>query len=252
MIRERLRHRAAKGPDGEKRPADVIGAAVKVMRIATGGIQEQLTEKNSGAVEHGRLGGRKGGVARKQALSAERRKQIARRAAEARWKSTEPPSDWAPVLPYRPQSWSRRSHAPSCVVSKLATSPYRPRRTVEWLKIKCLHRREFVIGGWQESDKRGRSLKSLLLGYYDRAGALVFAGKGGTGFSLQLCHELVDRLRKIEPIHRSPRSRAIIAAARVGPSPGLWRRWPTQTGPATTSCGIPASKGSVRTRRPAT
>jgi len=34
-----------------------------------------------------------------------------------------------------------------------------------------------VIGGWQDSDKQGRSLKSLLLGYCDRAGRLVFAGK---------------------------------------------------------------------------
>ena len=57
-----------------------------------------------------------------------------------------------------------------------------------------------VIGGWQESDKQGRSLKSLLLGYYDRAGALVFAGKAGTGFSLKLGHDLVARLRKIEKL----------------------------------------------------
>jgi bifunctional non-homologous end joining protein LigD len=49
------------------------------------------------------------------------------------------------------------------VVSKLARSPYRPRRTTEWLKVKCLLRQEMVIGGWQESDKQGRSLKSLLL-----------------------------------------------------------------------------------------
>jgi bifunctional non-homologous end joining protein LigD len=84
------------------------------------------------------------------------------------------------------------------IVSKLAKSPYRPRRTTEWLKVKCLQRQEMVIGGWQESDKQGRSLKSLLLGYYCRTGRLVFAGKSGTGFSLKLGRELVDRLRKIE------------------------------------------------------
>ena len=84
------------------------------------------------------------------------------------------------------------------IVSKLASSPYRTRRTTEWLKVKCLLRQEFVIGGWQDSDKQGRSLKSLLLGYYDRAGKLVFAGKAGTGFSLQLGRQLVERLRKIE------------------------------------------------------
>jgi bifunctional non-homologous end joining protein LigD len=84
------------------------------------------------------------------------------------------------------------------IVSKLAKSPYRPRRTTEWLKVKCLLRQEMVIGGWQDSDKEGRSLKSLLLGYYDRTGRLVFAGKVGTGFSLKLGRELVAGLRKIE------------------------------------------------------
>jgi bifunctional non-homologous end joining protein LigD len=84
------------------------------------------------------------------------------------------------------------------VVSKLASAPYRQRRTEEWLKTKCLQRQEFVIGGWQDSDKQGRSLRSLLLGYYERAGRLVFAGKAGTGFSLELGHDLVARLRKIE------------------------------------------------------
>jgi bifunctional non-homologous end joining protein LigD len=83
-------------------------------------------------------------------------------------------------------------------VSKLATAPYRSARTDHWRKVKCLNRQEFVIGGRQDSDKQGRSLKSLLLGYYDRAGKLVFAGKAGTGFSLQLGRQLVDRLRKIE------------------------------------------------------
>jgi bifunctional non-homologous end joining protein LigD len=81
------------------------------------------------------------------------------------------------------------------VVSKVARSPYRPRRTTEWLKVKC---QEMVIGGWQESDKQGRSLKSLLLGYYDHAGRLRFAGKAGTGFTLKAGHDLVAQLRKIE------------------------------------------------------
>ena len=83
-------------------------------------------------------------------------------------------------------------------MSKLARSPYPARRTSEWLKVKCLLRQEMVIGGWQDSEKQGRSLKSLLLGYYDRTGRLVFAGKVGTGFSLKLGRELVAGLRKIE------------------------------------------------------
>ncbi len=48
------------GPKGEKRPADVVGAAVKVMQIATGEIEEELTDdgKNKAAVELGRKGGK--------------------------------------------------------------------------------------------------------------------------------------------------------------------------------------------------
>ena len=42
-------------------------------------------EKNPAAVELGRLGGRKGGKARAEKLSPERRKEIAKKAAEARW-----------------------------------------------------------------------------------------------------------------------------------------------------------------------
>jgi hypothetical protein len=42
-------------------------------------------EKNPAAVELGRLGGRKGGKARAEKLSPERRREIARKAAEARW-----------------------------------------------------------------------------------------------------------------------------------------------------------------------
>ena len=70
-----------KGPKGEKRPADVIGNAVKVMRIATGQEQEEDT-KNSVAQSMGR----KGGAARASALSRERRAEIARQAAATRWK----------------------------------------------------------------------------------------------------------------------------------------------------------------------
>lgn len=75
------------GPKGQKRPVDVIGNAVHVMRIATGEIEEALPIKNAAAVELGRLGGLKGGIARKNALSARQRKTAAKKAAAARWKS---------------------------------------------------------------------------------------------------------------------------------------------------------------------
>ena len=72
-----------RGPRGEKRPADLIGAAVKVMRIATGEETEELeTDRaKSAAAELGARGGR----ARAARMSPERRAEIARKAAQARW-----------------------------------------------------------------------------------------------------------------------------------------------------------------------
>jgi hypothetical protein len=71
-----------KGPRGEKRPADVIGAAVMVARIATGEMED--TKADPGTL-HARRGGMKGGKARAESLSPEQRKEIAQRAARARW-----------------------------------------------------------------------------------------------------------------------------------------------------------------------
>ena len=74
-----------KGPKGQKRPADVIGNAVRVMRIATGEAEEEYDDdgKNKAAVELGR----KGGKARSEKMTPARRSEIARKAAAARWKS---------------------------------------------------------------------------------------------------------------------------------------------------------------------
>ncbi len=49
-----------KGPKGEKRPADVIGTAIRVAKIATGEIEEDIDDdgKNKAAQELGRKGGR--------------------------------------------------------------------------------------------------------------------------------------------------------------------------------------------------
>ena len=73
-----------KGPKGEKRPADVIGTAVKVAKIATGEIEDKHLDdgKDKAAQELGR----KGGQARAKKLSKERRAEIARKAAASRWK----------------------------------------------------------------------------------------------------------------------------------------------------------------------
>jgi hypothetical protein len=74
-----------KGPQGQKRPVDVIGNAVKVMRIATGEETEEIeTDRAKSAAAE--LGSR-GGKARAARLTKDRRSEIARKAAEKRWKS---------------------------------------------------------------------------------------------------------------------------------------------------------------------
>ena len=71
-----------KGPRGEKRPADVIGMSVKVMRIATGEEEEELPDSwKSAAAELGRRGGK----ARAAKMTPAQRTQIAKAAATARW-----------------------------------------------------------------------------------------------------------------------------------------------------------------------
>jgi hypothetical protein len=69
-----------KGPRGEKRPADAIGLAVMIGKIATGEIEDTADTK-SAAAQLGSLGGKK----RAETMSPERRSEIARKAAAKRW-----------------------------------------------------------------------------------------------------------------------------------------------------------------------
>jgi hypothetical protein len=69
-----------RGPKGEKRPADVIGAAVMVAKIATGEIEE-TPRRSPRQVKAGRIGG----PARAAALSDECRREIAKKGANSRW-----------------------------------------------------------------------------------------------------------------------------------------------------------------------
>ena len=71
----------------EKRPADVIGAAVKVAKIATGEIGEDIGAPRKEGKDPAAVSmGKRGGKARAEAISPERRAEIAKKAAEKRWK----------------------------------------------------------------------------------------------------------------------------------------------------------------------
>lgn len=74
-----------KGPRGERHPTDVIGNAIRVARIATGEAKEEV-DPPSGKDAAAQELGRKGGKARAEKMTPERRAEIARKAAESRWK----------------------------------------------------------------------------------------------------------------------------------------------------------------------
>lgn len=80
------------------------------------------------------------------------------------------------------------------VVAKKIDSKYGGTRNDDWLKIKCYHRQEFVVGGYSLNDGQ---LASLLLGYYE-GDNLIHVGKVGTGFSESLKKELERKLSKIK------------------------------------------------------
>ena len=74
-----------KGPKGQKRPADVVGNAVLVAKIATGVVAEDFPA-DDGKDKAAQSLGRRGGNARAKSLSSRRKAEIARKAAEARWR----------------------------------------------------------------------------------------------------------------------------------------------------------------------
>jgi hypothetical protein len=72
-----------KGPQGQKRPADVVGNAVRIMRIATGEIDDTVAD--DGKDPAAKALGKKGGTARAASMTPERRAEIAKKAAASRW-----------------------------------------------------------------------------------------------------------------------------------------------------------------------
>jgi bifunctional non-homologous end joining protein LigD len=87
-------------------------------------------------------------------------------------------------------------HGLEGIVSKHADSPYFERRSAAWLKIKCLRRQEFVVGGWTNRSTVGPGVGALLLGVYDRD-ELLYCGRVGTGFNQSTQADLQDRLKQL-------------------------------------------------------
>ena len=82
------------------------------------------------------------------------------------------------------------------LIAKRADSPYVATRSRDWLKFKCEHGQELVIGGFTEPRGSRVEFGALLLGYY-ADGQLQYAGKVGTGFDTELLHTLGAQLRDL-------------------------------------------------------
>ena len=114
-----------------------------------------------------------------------------------------------------PAMWrDARRHDWEGIIAKRADAPYEVgRRSRSWLKLKREQRQEFVVGGWTEPRNAREHIGAILLGYHDDAGALVYAGHTGTGFSRKSLAEMFARLRPLEqpasPFTTTPRTNAV-------------------------------------------
>jgi len=79
------------------------------------------------------------------------------------------------------------------LIAKRAGSPYRPGRSTDWLKFKCVRDQEFVVGGFTEPSGSRAGFGALLVGYYD-GDDLRYAGKVGTGYDDETLRTLRRRL----------------------------------------------------------
>jgi bifunctional non-homologous end joining protein LigD len=87
------------------------------------------------------------------------------------------------------------------ILSKRASSKYVAGRSGDWLKLKCIHEQEFVVGGFTLPSNGTDGIGALLLGYY-KDGKLIYAGRTGTGFTQKthrILRDQVDKLRQSSP-----------------------------------------------------
>jgi bifunctional non-homologous end joining protein LigD len=84
------------------------------------------------------------------------------------------------------------------VIGKRRDSRYVTRRSPDWIKLKCGQRQEFVIGGYTDPQGSRTGIGSLLLGTYDKAGVLQYAGNVGTGFNEATLRELKAKLSALD------------------------------------------------------
>jgi bifunctional non-homologous end joining protein LigD len=83
------------------------------------------------------------------------------------------------------------------VIAKRRDGAYTSTRSTDWLKLKCQARQEFVIGGFSDRSDNPKAVGALMLGYFDDAGVLQYAGRVGTGWSAKDAVALRTKLAKL-------------------------------------------------------
>lgn len=89
------------------------------------------------------------------------------------------------------------------VIGKRKDSPYVSDRSSNWIKLKCVHRQEFVVAGYTQSEGQNDGVGALLLAAYDDKGRLQYAGKAGTGFDAATSRALKEKLSQLA-VEKSP------------------------------------------------
>jgi bifunctional non-homologous end joining protein LigD len=84
------------------------------------------------------------------------------------------------------------------VVSKRRDAPYRSGRSEAWIKSKCGQNQEFVIVGYKDSSHLKGAVGALVLGYNEN-GKLHYAGRSGTGYTVESARDL---WKKLQPLRR--------------------------------------------------
>jgi bifunctional non-homologous end joining protein LigD len=93
-------------------------------------------------------------------------------------------------------------HGLEGIIAKNRHRPYRSRRTVDWLKIKCVQSESFAVVGYEPSTTMAGAIASLLLAARKGSG-LVYVGSVGTGFKDSVARDLKNQLDQM-PIARPP------------------------------------------------
>lgn len=84
------------------------------------------------------------------------------------------------------------------IICKKATSRYTETRSSSWLKVKCIERQEFVVGGFTNPEGERVGFGALVLGVHDDVGRLVYCGRVGTGFNDQALKAIALKLKNLE------------------------------------------------------